>query len=489
MDMSFLGFSGNWFSWGLALIIGFPLIVIVLGELMHQLDKVWSPWAAIVRFIQRFIIPQLVLLLITTKILELPPDHLIVKVVETLLWIFIIYASISALNMVLFTDSEGSSWRIQVPKLLQDLGRVIIVALGSALVLSNVWGFELGKMLAALGVGSIVLGLALQDTFSSLFSGFALISSKQFRVGDWLEVNGSIGKIVNISWRSVTLLNRDEDIIIIPNSDLAKGKFVNFSHPYPRHVERVNFDFSFNDAPYKVKRVLTEAALNTDGILHDPPPVVDIISYDVFSVRHQIRFCIEHYVDLPKIRDRFLSSVWYIAKREGVTFPNPAHEVIMMKQPDTRTEEQNNILACFQKSPLLHNTDPEILQAMAEHSRIMEYGKGDALIRQGVDSDEFFIIMDGEANEYYRDISGQEHQLNTLTNGDILGLISLVRNSPDEVTVRAAVDTTAISIDERHTRRLLQKHPELTVTIERLVEKQQNELRELDKESQELKSA
>ena len=62
-------------------------------------------------------------------------------------------------------------------------------------------------------MGSIVLGLALQDTFSALFSGFSLVSSRQFKEGDWLEVGGDIGKIIHVTWRTVTLLNLDEDII------------------------------------------------------------------------------------------------------------------------------------------------------------------------------------------------------------------------------------------------------------------------------------
>ncbi|MEZ5535195.1 MAG: mechanosensitive ion channel [Thiolinea sp.] len=270
MSSLYIDLSQSWVIWGAALVIAFPLLVILTGELAHHLEREESKYVSLIRFGQRFIMPQLVLLLITTRILELSHQSVVVKIIETLLWVFIIYAVVTLFNLLVFSES-GGRWQIKAPKLLLEVMRIIIMALGIAIVLSKVWGFELGKMMAAFGVGSIVLGLALQDTMSSLFSGFSLISSKQFKEGDWLKVGDHIGRVIQVNWRSVTLLNRDDDVILIPNSDLAKGQFVNFSHPYPHHVERVNFDFSFDDAPHKVKQVLIKAALDTPGILE---PVV-----------------------------------------------------------------------------------------------------------------------------------------------------------------------------------------------------------------------
>jgi small-conductance mechanosensitive channel/CRP-like cAMP-binding protein len=473
--------ESGWFIWGIILVIAFPVLVVFLGELSHKLEKGNSQWNGFVRFMQRFVIPQLVLLLIFTKLLEFPADHVAVKIVETSLWIFLIYGAMTLINLMLFTESEESSWRIKVPKLLLDFARALIVALGAAFVLSNIWGFELGKMLAALGVGSIVLGLALQDTLSSLISGFSLVSSRQFRIGDWLEVDGAIGKVININWRTVTLLNRDEDIIIIPNLQLARAKFINYSYPYPRHIERVNFDFSFDDAPHKVKKALIDAALSTDGILTDPAPKVDLISYDEFSVRHQIRFCIQEYKDLPIIRDRFVSSVWYVAKREGITFPTRAHEVINLEPDALETEGlvQENF-SILEASPLLQGKDSAILQEMAEHSQRLAFGQGEFVIQQGTHSDDFFILLSGGAVEYYRDSTGESHRLNRLAVGDVFGLVSLIRNSPDEVSVIAMEDTEVLSVQEDNAVRLLQKYPELSGHIESMIETQQQELKDIE---------
>lgn len=480
MDLMGFDIGQGWFGWGLALIIGFPLLVVLLGELAHSLDKQESPFGSAVRFIQRFVMPQLVLLLIATRILELPPDHVFVKIVETLLWIFIIYAAVSLFNLVVFSEG-GGFWQFKAPKLLLDVARLVIVAFGAAIVLSNVWGFELGKMMAAFGVGSIVLGLALQDTFSSLFSGFALISSKQFKEGDWLQVGEHIGRVIHVSWRSTTLLNRDEDIIIIPNSDLAKGQFINFSHPYPRHVERVNFDFSFDDAPHKVKRILIRTALETPGVLSDPSPEVALISYDEFTVRHEIRFWIDHYSDLPKIRDNFVSRVWYAAKRGGITFPTRAHEVFMMEAPpDTRVDEQQQILVALKNSPLLGKLEPALLESIAERSHLQPFGKGEPVIRQGHYSNDCFMLYSGSATEHYTDAKGRQQQLNHLSLGEMFGVVSLVRDSADEVSVITDEDSEVIVINEEATRRIIPQHPEVAIMLEKVIETRLKELRVLE---------
>lgn len=482
MDVLSLNVAESWFSWTIALIVAFPLSVIILGELIHQLEHKGSLWLSLVRHIQRFILPLLVVLLIMQHVLELSSDNIAVKLVATIFWVLVIYAAVSLVNLTLFSDSNASTWKIKAPKLLLDFARVIVIAVGSAMVLSYVWGFELAKMLAALGVGSIVLGLALQDTLSSLLSGFSLVSSRQFRVGDWLEVGDDIGKVIDINWRTVTLLNRDEDVIIIPNGDLAKNRFVNYTYPYPLHVEHVSFDFSFDDAPYKVKEALHEAAMATSGILADPAPVIDLVSYDEFSVKHEIKFFIADYADLPAIKNQFISSVWYVAKRKGITFPTRAHEVFLQKpEQNNHADQEGKKYQILSNSALLKGKDEESLREIAHHSYVYTYGKGEAIIKQGEKSDEFFIMLEGSATEIFTHNKGTIHEMRKLEQGDFLGLVSLINNDADNVSVITACDTDVLAVDEVSTRKLLAKHPELATEIEHMIERQQIELLAFDK--------
>lgn len=481
----------NWFYAGALLILVFPVLVVAIGELIQKLPDHKSGWAPILKNFQHQIIPQLVFLLILTQIMGLDRSNIAVKVVETFLWIFVIHTALAIANLLLFTGSGSHhDWREKVPKLVLDFTRAFLVLIGAALVLAYVWDLPLAKLLTALGVGSIVLGLALQDTLSSLFSGFALLTSRQFRINDWLSLpDNRVGKVISMNWRTVTLLTRDEDIIIVPNSDLAKSSFTNFSHPYPRHMERVLFDFSFDDAPNKVKDAMIEAALSTPGVLSDPAPGVALLSYDEFSVRHEVRYFIQHYCDQPAIRDSFMSRVWYVAKRRGITFPTRAHEITMMPAVTETVQAPEGIdIALLKTFPFLESRMAG-LEDIARQSQLLEYGRGEVIIRQGEVSSALFLILEGSAEESHMDRNGKPHIMTTLSAGDFFGLASLIRQEGSDISIKALTDISIIAIPETATHHLMDRYPDLANEMEVIIEKRSRQVNSLDLKSGQLQEA
>jgi small-conductance mechanosensitive channel len=91
-----------------------------------------------------------------------------------------------------------------------------------------------------------VIGLVLQELLGNLFNGIALLIAKPFQTGDWIQVGEENGKVVEFNWRSVKIVNRFDELIIVPNNVLGKEKFKEF----------VTIGFSYQDNPAKVKEVL-----------------------------------------------------------------------------------------------------------------------------------------------------------------------------------------------------------------------------------------
>src|SRR5437660_1307884 len=82
------------------------------------------------------------------------------------------------------------------------------------------------------GVLAIILGLALQSTLADVFSGIALNLSKAYEVGDWIVLSdGTQGRVIETNWRSTHLLNGSNDLVVLPNSSLAKAQLTNLSSP------------------------------------------------------------------------------------------------------------------------------------------------------------------------------------------------------------------------------------------------------------------
>ena len=125
-------------------------------------------------------------------------------------------------------------WQIAVPNLLYQVIRAAMVLGTIAYVLSTVWNVDLTQAAQALGVGSLVIALALQDTLSNLVSGFLLLTDSPFKKGDWIQVGNLKGQVVDINWRAVRLLTFDDDLLIVPNGSLGKQNILNYNQPTSR---------------------------------------------------------------------------------------------------------------------------------------------------------------------------------------------------------------------------------------------------------------
>ena len=168
-----------------------------------------------------------------------------------------------------------------VPVLLVDLSTIAgaIVLFGA--LLHAVFLIELASLLATSAVLSVVLGLALQDTLGQLFAGISLQLDRPFRLGDWVEVRSGgdrfSGQVQEVSWRATVLLAIGEELITIPNKTMAQGLVSNFSGRERPFVRGYVFRLPLDVDVAKARDALTRAALETDGIVHQPAPVALII--------------------------------------------------------------------------------------------------------------------------------------------------------------------------------------------------------------------
>ena len=461
----------EWKTWGVLIIFGLPLAIIIAGELLLFLERRESEFIPIVHNIRNILLPNLAVYLIFSKIMKLGDESLLLKVSATFFWLVLIHSALKFINTLVFSEALPENVKARIPKLLVDFTRTFLVLLGAAIIASTVWGADLGRLLAALGVGSVVLGLALQDVLGGLFSGIALLSSKPFSVGDWICVGDKYGQVQNIDWRAVTLVDFSGDSLVIPNAAIAKEQFKNYSRPSPIHRESVPFDISFDDAPNKVKQVLLEAAAEVPDILTEPAPHVALVSYDEFSIRYEIRYFINDYGNVAAIHNDFITRIWYANKRYGITFPTRAHEVYNFDGPSSATKEEtpNEILTLLQESKIFSVTDKELLE-LAQHSKVEDFGVGECLLQKGALTEKIYLILNGVAKEHIENKNNELLHEHRLKNGDLFGLASLVRKEPSLVTVCALSDIRVIAIDIQSMQELLKQNPAVAQALENMAD-------------------
>ena len=460
------------FIWGAILILGFPLLTLWLGEVTYRAKDTQDKYVVTtLKIVQNLIFPSLALFILLNKIIGLPKQQTPLQLVQTGLWIFTIHAALTLVNGMLFGSAKAGSWQANVPRLFRDLSRFFLILLGVAIVLSVVWGADLGGLVAALGVGSIVLGLALQDTLGNLFSGIALLFERPFTEGDWLEVSGIKGKVIEINWRSVHLLTRELEMLIIPNAILAKEVLRNYRRPQRMHVEAIEVGFSYDDPPNKVKQVMKETALATKGVLEKPEPIIQTISYDDSSIGYVVKLFLADYDRVPQIRDEFVTRVWYAANRNGLNIPFPIrtlyHNHPTKVKPDELLDEFVAYISTF---PCFVNLDRPILDELVSDASLKYFAEGEKIITQGYEDEGLYLVIAGKASIKIRDRNNREHQIIDVSQGEFFGEMTLTDNRLSPVNVNAIRDLKVIILKTETMQSVLDRTPRLRRDIGAVIE-------------------
>lgn len=464
--------TNNLLIWSIALIIGFPLIVILLGEIIHSLQAKQQPLATTLQVVRNLILPVFAFLIFTQKILQLPSTDERVKSIQTLLWICIIHAALSLLNVVLFQKAKADTWRGRIPKLLIDLARLFLVLMGTAIVLATVWNADLAGLVTALGVSSIVIGLALQDTLGSVMSGIALLFEQPFTVGDWLQLGDVVGQVIDINWRAVRLQTLEQEMVVIPHKLISSEIIRNFSRPLRLHAERIQIGFSYNDPPNLAKHVLKSTALETQGILTEPEPLVLTLGYGDSSINYEVKFFIADYHEIEEIRDRFITRVWYAAQRNNLNIPFPIRTVYHFHGPTSKAEgtskkfvEGLRSIPAFiplEKSEHLHHLSADV--------NLQHFGAGERVIHQGLPSNSLYIVIAGEAMITLRDELGQEHDVLPLRAGEFFGVMTLFSGEPSTTSVTAVADLEVMVLSALVVNQMIDRQPSFSREISQVLE-------------------
>jgi small-conductance mechanosensitive channel len=467
----------DWFLWGVVLVVGFQLGVLALGEMGYRQRRQGRPSAEIFSIVRNLVLPVFVLLLFLEHVLGFEADSAWLRIVETLLWVSLIHAALATVNALVFEGAEAESWRARVPKLFLDLTRFFMVIIGGAIVLSAVWGRDLGGFLAALGVGSIVLGFALQDTLGNLMSGIALLFERPFTTGEWIKVGGRQGLVVEMNWRSVRIRTRQKDLLVVPNSILGREIITNTARPTKEHAELIKVAFSLEDPPNKVKQVLLDAAFATPGVPARPSTKVRVHEYEEDRIQYEVKLYVDELPEIPSIRDEFLTRVWYAAQRAGLTIPVPRRRFIDAEaREESRRRAVGAAVEALSRGRLFAAMDSASFDDMTGDLQLLWYTGGEHVVAQGGLCDALYVIRQGRARVTVRDAAGELHEVLELGPGDAFGEGSLLSGAPSDVSVTACEDLEVARIGSPAVDRALEHSVSLARELSDLIEARRNAL-------------
>ena len=457
--------------WAALLIVLLPVLIIGAGELQERLRQRGSLLEKAVATVRNWVLPLAALWILVVLVFDMSDTAVLPRVIATAL---LLAASVAVLQVLRFFAAQVAErskipGTRSVPQLFMMVPRLVVLLVAAWLLFSTIWNVDLTGLFAALGVTSLVISLALQDTLSGLASGFLLLSDKPFQPGDWIEVNDIEGKVIDTNWRSSRVQDRNGDLIVIPNSTLAGATLVNFNQPARLHRVVVNLQVAYSNPPSNAVDMLLAAALATDGVLEDPEPKVLVVQIDDPLMGYDVQMWIDDYTIAPRVKGDFGALVWYQSHRMDVPLPSPAfdlyhHDPIQEAADATLTVEQ--LGKRIRRASIFSEVNDRDIADLAEAASPERFRRGETILPAGVVNREVYVLWSGRARIEIPDEPGASVEISS---GDVFGVVSRSRTKGSAQEVVAVSDCEVVRIDANTAGAVASRNPSLADELNQLL--------------------
>ena len=435
-----------WFYWAVGVAVGFPLLLIALTEWQHSLRRRGSPLVGPISLLRNVLVPLGALLAAMVGATGMPAHSTPVRIVGTLVAMGVLILLLSGVRNSVFASAPDGSWRRRVPAIFLDVMRFGLIAVGAGLVFSYIWGANVGGLFTALGIGSIVIGLTLQNSVGQIISGLLMLFEQPFRLGDWIETDKATGRVVEVNWRAVHL-QTSKGIEVTPNSVLAGSAFTNLSRPADNHAIRVVNVFAVEDRPDQVCALLTRVASRVPQCHPDLTPT----AIPIGDLKYRTKIPLGSPADDGDAEATFRRWVWYAARREGLHLDEAVDD---FTDPDLVAAAIKRVVA-----PTLRLTG-EQQRAMVPHAVIERYGSGELIQPDGIVPEAMSFITSGTVLLTAEAPDGSRTEVGTLETGSYLGHSTLIRH-PVTGSSFALDEVTLVKVDRDAIEKVVQNNPQL----------------------------
>jgi small-conductance mechanosensitive channel len=385
-----------------------------------------------------------------------------VRIVATVFGFVVLVLLLSGLNATLFQSAPEGSWRKRIPSIFLDVARFALIAIGIGLIFAYIWGANIGGLFTALGVSSIVLGLALQNSVGQIISGLLVLFEQPFQLGDWVDAPSARGRVVEVNWRA-THIDTGSGLQVIPNSVLAGASFTNLSRPSGAHTISVITVFAVDDAPDEVCRVLNEVGRRLPQLRSDGT----VSTVAAGALQYKTLIPLHSPADDFSARSTFLRWTWYASRRAGLHLDEAEDEF----ETSERVEQTLRLIA-----PTLR-LSAEDQRDLAPYVRLTRYGTDEIIQVVGQVPKKMTFVVAGTVQLAVADADDLFLPVLTLEQGDFLGQTALTRE-PVITTAYALTEVTVAQFDRECIEDLVARKPVLLQDIGRAIEERRASVRQ-----------
>jgi len=237
-------------------------------------------------------------------------------------WLSVIVLRRAILKPRFIIDKIDSKRRNSLFLIIKFIGWVV-----SIFIAMKVLGFQITVLLFGSTAVLIGLGFGLQNIFKDFVSGLFLLFEGSLKIGDVVEVDGTVGKVMEINLRSSEIQTRDDVTIIIPNSKFIAEQVTNWSHDNESVRFTVHVNVAYGSDVEKVFACLEEAMNEHGKIAQKPLPFVRFTKFGESALEFEMMFFSNSTFRIENVKSDLRRSVYKKLAENDLAIPFPQRDV------------------------------------------------------------------------------------------------------------------------------------------------------------------
>lgn len=177
-------------------------------------------------------------------------------IVFDIFWLLFLLIDLFKSAFSFVTKQYSQTLSQEISKFITRIIKIVVIAVG-IMSLLQVWDINVSGFVASLGLGGLAFALAAKDAAANIFGSIAIIADKAISVGEWIEVDGVEGTVIDIGMRTTKIRSFENAIITLPNQIIANTKIINYSRRKERRI-KARLGLTYDTSTTQMEKILLD---------------------------------------------------------------------------------------------------------------------------------------------------------------------------------------------------------------------------------------
>jgi small conductance mechanosensitive channel len=218
-----------------------------------------------------------------------------------------------------------------IREMLAHLLKWAIMGFGLVIACNQI-GIQIAALLTGVSIIGLAVGFAAQETLANFIAGIVIFWDKPFKVGDFVEIDGTTGQVQRVTFRSTRLLDGAGKIVVFPNTEMLAKKLVN-NTSHPLTAVRVVIGIAYTESIDQARSVLLKLIEGDERICKDPKPGVGVAECAANSVNLGLGFWVADEKLEGALKGEYLEKAKKAFDAAGIQMPYPHMQLILEQSP------------------------------------------------------------------------------------------------------------------------------------------------------------